>query len=390
MDYKELYILHLHFPASGALRDEVAMETPLHHHTPEEAVAQAQQVAQAFTAPTPDYWYLEDSAGLNVFTDHTEQVKEAICYELQARKPHLHRVTETNEKRYITMKTLNTETATLQELADHLNKIEGVKVALKGDTLHFTGFKEKGICPSVSNIDLISRWAVTHGCGTQLLCDGEELRVTICGVTPGAEADREAQNMENFIEYCVTHYAGCTRAKAIEMYWESLEEELYQEMRAQEAEEQREAEEAERIATATYFVKEFTPAGNYSIGMLIGEPNENGEQGYCGYFSTPTSLAYITDDFLCDEDLAELHSTEGVKVSPYPSTPDTYQAIQNLFGELMGILHKHGTKADDGKTLSSFSVEALEELIPADTPERAQVIGSAEEIISKAYQIISH
>ena len=32
MDYKELYILHLHFPASGALRDEVAMETPLHNH----------------------------------------------------------------------------------------------------------------------------------------------------------------------------------------------------------------------------------------------------------------------------------------------------------------------------------------------------------------------
>lgn len=79
---------------------------------------------------------------------------------------------------------MNTQSSTLQELASHLNQIEEAEVTLTTDSagntsIHFKPQPQS--LPSVSNLDLVCRWAESHGNSTSLLYDGEAIVITIHG-----------------------------------------------------------------------------------------------------------------------------------------------------------------------------------------------------------------
>lgn len=80
--------------------------------------------------------------------------------------------------------TINTKSSTLRELASHLNKIEEAEVTLTKDStgnaaLHFKSQPQS--LPSVSNLDLVCRWAESHGNSTSLHYDGEAIVITLYG-----------------------------------------------------------------------------------------------------------------------------------------------------------------------------------------------------------------
>lgn len=95
----ELYELVLHFPDTyGSLgHEELTLRSVDYNESAGKAISRAQTIAAAFVTPKPDYWYLTDGAGLNIWTDSPEQTKQAIHYDLMGQKPAIKPVTSNNE-----------------------------------------------------------------------------------------------------------------------------------------------------------------------------------------------------------------------------------------------------------------------------------------------------
>ena len=91
----ELYEVTLHFPAyNSAGGEEFTLRNTDYYDSPEAAISKWQTIAKAFVVPCPDYWYLEDDAGLTIWTDSPEEVKQAIRYDLMGTKPAILPVTK--------------------------------------------------------------------------------------------------------------------------------------------------------------------------------------------------------------------------------------------------------------------------------------------------------
>lgn len=129
-----------------------------------------------------------------------------------------------------------------------------------------------------------------------------------------------------------------------------------------------------------YFVKEFTPEGTYSIGELIGEPNEDGEQDYRGYYSTDSSLTRIDDreDFISEEDRADLQSNRYPSF-PRASTEEDYRRAEAIYNELLSLCSTHGVETRDGVV-----TEELIEELPEPDRERAEAL------LAEAYRLIAN
>lgn len=98
----DLYELNLHFPATykSLGNEELTLQSLDYYESPEAAIGRAKAIAEAFVTPKPDYWYLEDGAGLTIWTDSPEEVSQAIRFDLMAKKPVIKPVTSNNEQRY--------------------------------------------------------------------------------------------------------------------------------------------------------------------------------------------------------------------------------------------------------------------------------------------------
>lgn len=90
----ELYELHLHFPDiyGSLINIPLELTSTEYYTTDKKAVEWAQAVAEAFVTPRPDYWYIEDGSGLNIWTNSPDDVKRAMHYELMNNKPNINRV----------------------------------------------------------------------------------------------------------------------------------------------------------------------------------------------------------------------------------------------------------------------------------------------------------
>lgn len=94
----ELYELTLHFPDTyeSLGHEELTLTSVDYSESAGKAISRAQTIAAAFVTPKPDYWYLEDGTGFNIWTDSPEQVKQAIRYDLMANKPTIKAVSNNN------------------------------------------------------------------------------------------------------------------------------------------------------------------------------------------------------------------------------------------------------------------------------------------------------
>lgn len=88
----ELYTLHLHFPDTyGSLGNEaLSLQSTDYYDSAQQAIERAHAVAEAFVTPRPDYWYLEDGAAQNIWTNSPDDVKKAIKYDLLTIKPKIY------------------------------------------------------------------------------------------------------------------------------------------------------------------------------------------------------------------------------------------------------------------------------------------------------------
>lgn len=135
--------------------------------------------------------------------------------------------------------------------------------------------------------------------------------------------------------------------------------------------------------SSRFFVKEFAE-GTYTIGELTGEPNEDGEQDYRGYYSCRDTLSRLEEkeDFLGEDELQELQNNK------YPCTPllvtkEKYLKVESIYKELLSIYRENGIEVEN-----DITAEALQEL-PETTPDREQIISKAESLLYEAYKTIS-
>ena len=84
---KDLYRIALHFPDEYRMlgNKELTLETKECFSCAEEAVARAEQIAESFVTPKPDFWYVED-AYWNFWTDDIETTKSVIHYDMLIKK----------------------------------------------------------------------------------------------------------------------------------------------------------------------------------------------------------------------------------------------------------------------------------------------------------------
>lgn len=83
---KDLYRIALHFPDKyRMLGKELTLEAKEYFTDAEEAVACAEQIAESFVSPKPDFWYVEDVAW-NFWTDDIEATKSVIHYDMLIKK----------------------------------------------------------------------------------------------------------------------------------------------------------------------------------------------------------------------------------------------------------------------------------------------------------------
>lgn len=92
----ELYEITLHFP--GTLGEGgFTLNSIEYYESAEKAIDTAKVIVASFVEPKPDYFYIEDGAGLTIWTDYPEEVKRAITYDLITSKPQIKPIDEPQE-----------------------------------------------------------------------------------------------------------------------------------------------------------------------------------------------------------------------------------------------------------------------------------------------------
>lgn len=90
----ELYEINIHFPDIYRMLENktLTLKNTDYYNTPEEAVEKAKLITNAFVTPIPDFWYVEDCAGLIIWTNNAEKTKRVIKYEIIINKPIIHEI----------------------------------------------------------------------------------------------------------------------------------------------------------------------------------------------------------------------------------------------------------------------------------------------------------
>ena len=268
------------------------------------------------------------------------------------------------------MENIDVRTATLQELADHLNRVEKARVELKETTLHFTGFNEKGICPSVSNIDLISRWSMAHGGSTSLLCSGDEVKVPVC---VEHDTETEPNTLNGYIEdrlldksfmglvgHVLGFYSDIMETQQQNLQWAEEVENHHKGRRSEYRPNRKHhllpSDEQPSGDEERYIFKTYIPEGNYFFGKRAEG------QHYKGFYVSPDTLTYIEDKSIFgDGEPIELPTNNFAVIF-------LYDFLERDYNQQRGFFSSHSI---EGRTLS---VKALDEILPKEAPDREKNI----------------
>ena len=132
------------------------------------------------------------------------------------------------------------------------------------------------------------------------------------------------------------------------------------------------------------FAKEFTsPEGAYSVGELVGEPNEDGEQDYTGYSISPTEFSVLTkgEDFLSEEEVQTLK--DGGTLSLAVKNRATLFRLEILFKETQERLSSVGFTPKNSSILLMDEIENLTE-----DSTRTRAAETLKEAIREALRIV--
>ena len=117
------------------------------------------------------------------------------------------------------------------------------------------------------------------------------------------------------------------------------------------------------------FAKEFSsPEGSYSVGELVGEPNEDGEQDYTGYSIGKDEFSVLSkgEDFLSEDEVEELQ--RGGSTGLQKRNRATLLRLETLFKQTRDKLLSVGFTPKS----SSLLMDEIENLTDEETRARAK------------------